>query len=401
MTLPKVNPGQLIKSLDWNALIDLVNAMDARLAILESGTATSAPRIDLAPDVVTEGDDIFIYGSRFDFSKGGQTVFFGSTRATGFLGGSSDTLLVVEVPNEVQGATDEGATMTLTVGNLVGFTTRAITVKNKPDVVTGGVQFTYKGSTPTTPAQNSQTFYNFELKSTASQPLVVTVTPTIQVILPLPAGVSDPNLPSRVMLIDSDNTEKPNGQIALPEGATKNIKLRLTLPDQVNGLKFSVSASVSAAGITTVNEAVPNQQVGQLGEQPDPTVTNFDNLKKIGGSGQVSTDTGGVAGVDGTIKVAAGTTATFQVRTQFDFANGTNSYDLNAAVDNGASGWSAAIDPSMQDPLPVTAPGGLIQIKFKITAPNNATNDVVRLTLTRAGVSTNNKRSVAYRLTLL
>jgi hypothetical protein len=52
----------------------------------------------------------------------------------------------------------------------------------------------------------------------------------------------------------------------------KTIALKLTLPTQTNGLKFSLSATASAPGIVTVNENLPDQTVGQEGEQPDPTV---------------------------------------------------------------------------------------------------------------------------------
>jgi len=279
------------------------------------------------------------------------------------------------------------------------FTTRAITVKNKPEVLTGGVAFTYKGSTPTTPAQNGDTLFNFELHSTASQDLTVTITPTIAVIPPLPAGVSDPNLPTRIKVLDADQTEKSNHQISLAEGATKTIGLKLTLPTQTNGLKFSLSATASAPGVITVNENVPDQTVGQEGEQPDPTVTNFDNLKKVAGTVTVSSDTGGVQGVDGTISVKKATTGKVSVRTTFENIDpGPNSYQLAATIDAPANNWSSQVDAVMPNPLPVSKPGGLVNVTFDLTAPDSADTAVVRLTLTRQGITKNNKRSVAYRL---
>src|SRR5436190_8994726 len=151
MSLKTVNPGELIKSLDWNELVAAINSLDMRVTDLESGGPGVAPHITqvLPAGPVTAGDTIRIYGSHFDYLLGGQSVFFGTTRAVSFLDGSSDTLLIVIVPNPVTGATEPGTPMTLTVGNLVATTTQAITVKSKPVVVTGVIQFSFNGTRPT------------------------------------------------------------------------------------------------------------------------------------------------------------------------------------------------------------------------------------------------------------
>src|SRR6478672_4002847 len=122
MSLKTVNPGDLITSLDWNDLIAAINALDGRVTTLESGGTGQAPHITevLPSGPVTEGDTVRIFGSNFDFVAGGATVFFGNTPIVGFLGGSSDTLLIVQVPDEVEGASDSGTALTLTVGNLFG-----------------------------------------------------------------------------------------------------------------------------------------------------------------------------------------------------------------------------------------------------------------------------------------
>src|SRR5947207_576884 len=119
MSLKTVNPGDLITSLDWNELVAAINNLDGRVITLESGGTGQAPHITqiLPAGPVTAGDIIRIFGSHFDFEEGGNSVFFGTTQATFFQAGSSDTLLIVRVPDPTAGAVEPGTAMTLTVGN--------------------------------------------------------------------------------------------------------------------------------------------------------------------------------------------------------------------------------------------------------------------------------------------
>lgn len=406
MAIRNVNPGDLITALDWNSLIDMINAMDVRLTQLEAtGPGGPDPRITqiLPPGPVTAGDTISIFGSNFDFSKSGQSVFFGNTRASGFLAGSSDTLLIVEVPDPVEGAVPTGTQMTLSVGNLVGVAVQSITVKSKPIVTHGGLAFTFKGTRPSaTPASGAAFFYDFELKSLASEDLVVTITPTIAVILPLPGGVVDPGLTGLLVLIDADSTERLDHTVPLLEGATKTISLRLTLPPGVDNLKYSLSATASAPGVDQIVESLPDQQVGHASEQPDSTVTTFEFSSIADGNAAFSVNTGGMAGVDGTVSVAAGTNATIELRTIFaNIPNGVlKNYTLTAVIEGAAGGWTTGVNSIMQNPLPVTGPGGIVFTDFDVHAPAVAATAKLRLTLTRADGAPNNKRSVAYRLIL-
>jgi hypothetical protein len=401
MPLQTVNPGDLITATDWNDLVAALNGLDARVADLESGGSNTAPRITqvLPTGARTVGEEIRIYGSNFGFTQGAHSVFFGNTRATNLRTGSSDTLLIVQIPDPVDGATEAGPTLTMSVGNLHGYTTWAIAIKSKPVVVSGGVQFTYLGSRPTTPAQNTQVFYDFELHSTASQDLNATLAPDIQIIPPLPVGVPDPGLGGLLTAIDSDGTERPDGRIALLEGATKTISLRLNLPNNTNGIKYSLSVAASASGVASVVEPVPNQQVGQAGEQPDATVTTFEFSSIADGQGSFSADTGGVSGIDGTLTVKRGTTVTIDLDTSFTGVPvGTTNYQLTATVQAPANGWSASVNPIMQNPTPIQGPGGSIDSLFDITAPASSNSATVQLMLTRQGATTSNKRSVSYRL---
>jgi hypothetical protein len=405
MAIANVNPGDLIKAADWNALITFLNAMDVRLTNLENNGTTGGgdknPHITqvLPEGPVTAGDTIRIFGSNFDFTMGGQSVFFGSTRAISFVTGSSDTLLIVQIPDPVAGATEAGAPLIMTVGNLVSTATWPMTIKSKPVVTAGGFQFAYQGSTPGTPLQNSPIIYHFQLRSFASEDLVTTITPVAHVIPPLPAGVTttDAQLLSLIKVLDTDMSERPTRQINLPEGATKLIHLQLSLPNSTDQLRYSLSATASAPGVTSVVESLPEQQVGHASEQPDPTISNLEFFSVSGGSTFSPT---APSGLDGTLSIPLNAAVTLRLRAQFvDIpATETHHYDCAVSVDTPANGWAAVRRPSMLNPLEIASPGGLKDVFANITAPGTATNAVLRVVLTHAEATTSNKRTVAYRL---
>lgn len=404
MPIQNVKPGDLITSDDWNDLVTALNSMEVRVAELEGGGSKTAPRITqvLPTGVRTVGDEIRIYGSNFDYIQGAHSVSFGNTPAVKFLAGSSNTLLIVEIPDPVEGTTLAGTVLTMSVGNLHSFTTRAITIKSKPVVISGGIDFTYLRSRPPTPTQDQAVFYDFSLHSTASQDLNVTITPDIQIIPPLPTGVNDPGLDGLLTVLDADGTERSNRLIELPEGSTKTISLRLNLPDNTNSIRYSLSVRASAPLVAPVVRSLPDQQVGQAGEQPDSTVTNLEFSRVDSGNADFSTRPVGTPGIDGTLSVQLGTTVRIEVEARFEFAAGvTNTYDLDVQLDAPDNGWSASVDTSLTfNPLPILGPGGTELLYLNITAPSTQASAIMRLTLIRQGETTRNRRRVAYLLTM-
>lgn len=396
MSLKTVNPGELITALEWNKLVATINGLDLRVTTLESGGVGQAPHITqiLPPGPVTAGDIIRIFGSHFDFLKGGHSVYFGSTRATFFQNDSSDTLLIVKVPDPTDGAVEAGTTMTLTVGNLVTTTTQAIIVKAKPEVTAGDIQFSFQKTRPTaTPTSNQQFFYDFELRSQANKDLTVTITPEIAVVK-LPVGKSDPGLPNLLMLIDN-NQERPNHQISLAAGATKTVSFRLNIPAGMDTLQYSFRATASAPGVVDQIETLAQQEVGAASEQPDPMVSSFEFFMSDDANSTFDPNTGGLPGIDGTLKVTKGKKAIIELEAIFvNIPQGGKSYHIDAEVTPGNVGWVGVVNSTMTNPLPVPTPGA-VQVMFDVTAPNSADTATLKVTLTR---ETTNKRSVSYRL---
>src|SRR5947208_16741066 len=101
MPLPNVTSGDVITAAYWNHLVSLLNDLETRLADLEGQGSDGTVRIIqvIPAGTVTAGDTIRVSGRNFDFVRGGHSVFFGTTRATNFLGGSSANLLIVQIPD--------------------------------------------------------------------------------------------------------------------------------------------------------------------------------------------------------------------------------------------------------------------------------------------------------------
>lgn len=400
MALRTVNAGDLITHQDWNDLVGTVTALLARVDELSTGGGRQPPRITLVlpSDTVTAGDTIRIFGSNFDVSRGGQSVFFGSSQAVNFRDGTSDTLLIVDVPDPVPGATPVGAAITMTVANLTSTATWALTIKSKPVVVTGGLEFAFVNSEPVTPTPGQGIRYNFRLTSLANADLMVTLAPMIQVIGA--AGLD--LLPGNAVTVhDDDGALRADRRIALTQGQTKTVSIRLAEIPAItpNGTRYTVSVSASAPGVQTITENLPEQVVGQASEQPDPTITNLEFSSVQAGTATFTP--GGAGGVDGTLVIPGGSTAVIALDATFaNIAVGTqNRYNLSAEVVPATAGWTARVNtvstPAFYD---IPGPGAQRFPNFDIIVPTTGGPVSMRLTITRSGAAADNKRSVTYRV---
>jgi hypothetical protein len=245
------------------------------------------------------------------------------------------------------------------------------------------------------PTSGSDVFYDFQLHSRASEDLLVRIVPTIQVIRPLPTGVDDPGLADLITMLDAAGGTIT--EVALPEGATRMISLRLALPEGVDGLRYSLRAMAISPDVQLKLESLPEQEVGQQSEQPDPGVGPFEfGFFDSHGESSFSTDIGHVSGVDGTLFLRQGTTDSVSMQMSFvDTSAGPIDYELSAEVQAPANGWSASVHPTTMNPI-VVVDGGSVDSLFTVTAPASASTAIVEFSVTRQG--TNSRRVVRFRL---
>jgi len=389
MPLPLMTPGELITASKWNDVTALVNNLEVRLALLEKGGTGLRITQVLPPGIVTAGDTIRISGSGFDFTRGGQSVFFGSSRGSEFGSDSSDSLLIVKIPDVVNGATPSGASITMTVGNLNEFVTWPLTIKSRPVLVGGGIEFGYLNSSPAAPAANAPITYNFRLASLSNVDLTITIAPNVQL-----GGAAVP-----VEVHDSDGQLRADKTIPLPTGVSKVIGLTIAqVPNVANGTTFTVTATASAVGIQPVADAAPLQTVGVAGDTPDPTIANL-TFNKFDTPGD-GTFAGPAVGdqTDGTISIPGNTAKTVTIFLDTTFSQipvgSIFKYFSSATVVTGV-GWTANPNALEGNEFDVAGPGEQDFPAFDINAPA-AGQATIQFTLTRQGLATNNKRSATF-----
>lgn len=394
MPIRLVFPGDLITAGDWNELIAIVNTLEVRVAELEKGGGGDDElRITqvLPPGVVTAGDTIRIVGSGFGFLKGTHSVFFGPTRASIFGDESTDTVLVVQIPDPVAGATPAGTPITMTVGNLSEFVTWPLTIKSRPVQVGGALEFGFLAATPATPTVGAAITYTFRLASLSNASVNVLITPDLDL----------PTAPPGVVEVHADGQVRTDRTVALPAGATKTIGVKITkIPDLPTGTTFNLSVTASAPGVQSQTAVLPPQMVGVAGESPDPTITNLTFSTVAEGTATFAAAPAGDT-VEGTLSIPG--TAPTRVTIQLDatFANipaGTSAHYLPSAEVVTGTGWSAARNAILTPTrYTVPAPGAQEFPGFDIDAPSSG-QAVIRFTLTHEEATTNNKRSITLRV---
>jgi len=348
MTLPLVHvrPGDVITAAFVNALIDQMQGLDTRLSQLEGTTpGTSAVRIlNVIPSVVRVGDDLEIQGQNFGFASGTQRVYFDAVRATVFRSGSSDSRLIVQVPNvpSVVPSLAAGATVTLQVSNANTSDSRSITVL--PVNQQGNVLATFAGVTPTviTPGTTTSAVFSYNANCGTLLPTQVTITPTISVA----------NWQPLLQVTDRSGAVLPNGVLPVTPNTTTpfNISLpQLPLPAG-NPSSVALTVALTGAGIDGSTDGPRTFTFGQATVQPDPTITTF--------TLNAAQPSGGVA--NNTISVATGNKVTIQLVATFTQDGVYNVTHAVTAPAAGAANWS--VTPTTfafwnKDQSPITVTG--------------------------------------------
>lgn len=237
LNLTRVKPGELIKADLMNQIMDALDALDAKIGATSTGVLIS----QLIPsDQIQVLQDLRIVGSNFQYSIGAQKVFFDNVPAVTYRLGSTDSLLIVQVP-DLGAMPSEGRKVTVSVSNLTSSDSRQITVIPIPNPVSGPVKVDAGDPIPNPVAQNAIADFPYTLTSGANLPATVTISATL-------AGVDWQNV---IQILDGNKNLIPDGKLQLVPNIPTNTFVRINkVPDNTNNTAFSLTLSVNSGGVT-------------------------------------------------------------------------------------------------------------------------------------------------------
>ena len=263
-SITRVRAGDLIRAEDFNLILDQLQALDARVSTLEGqgGPGPEALRItSVTPETPRVGDEMKITGSNFGFSTGAHRVFFDSVLVTAYKIGSSDNLLILDVP-EIPGLPTTGRATLLRVDNRTQTATRTITVLPRVVAAGGGVDLQHEGASPAAPTAGQPFALGFILNSRTGSAVTMLVTPTS----------SDSAIQGSMRVLNESGTPISSRQVSVPANGETRFSVDMQVPPGATaGDAFRVTVRAEGQGFRA--QAGPiSFTVGTAAPTPDPDI---------------------------------------------------------------------------------------------------------------------------------
>jgi len=260
----RVQPGDLITAADMNDLFTEIESLEARVAALEGGGSPPEPSVgavtitSMTPDPVVVGQTLTIVGTNFGLSTASNSVLFNGTPAFNTLSGSTDSLLIVTVPDLGASSPQQ---VTVTVSNAFTSAHRTITVNPAHVQQQGSVQVVFAGADPDPITAGTTNDFQFQLTDQLTvHPSTVSLSPNI-------GGQA-----WQATLLDNAKNPIPGHQVTFANhGDQKTVYVRLTIPQAANGTAFSVRLDAAYDNLSS-SSGDGNYTVGQFAD-PDPSFT--------------------------------------------------------------------------------------------------------------------------------
>jgi hypothetical protein len=322
-TFPRVKAGDVIRHDDWNQVLAAIEDLYSRIttpdptAVAITGFAPPGP--------VSVGDPLTIQGRNFQFSIGSLRLFFDGVAVNAFNLGSSDTQLLINVP-DIPNLPQQGRQVNVSVYNRTSNDQQQITVIPIPVPLSGIVTVSAQSFSGTPTAGGPPTTFPFVVTSGLSVPRALTLRPTVSVsawqnlVQVLDATTSTPQVIS-------------GGQIKLSPNQSMSVLVSIAIPSTAGGTPFGVALDAIDAltGANFGSSGTKSYTVGKA-SQDDPNV-QFGQISLVDFQppGQSNVLSGN------TITLLQGGSAIIRVVGTFKAAT---KYTVSIANQN-ATGWSA------------------------------------------------------------
>lgn len=375
-----VEPGDIVKSVEFNSIIDVLKDLTTRVSLLESGgvigggvaITSVAPSGDLRV-----GQEVTIFGKNFGYSIGAQRVFFNSVRVTIFKTGSNDEKLIIEIP-DVPGVSESGTPVTLTASNFTSSDSEQVTLKPVQLGQQGNVSLSFLNVTPATVIVGSKPKFKYQIEAPVMLPQTITIEPTVSIT----------SLQGSIKVLGASDQEIANRQLTLQPGQSTQISIQLeTIP--IGTTQFNLKVKANGAGIPG-SEDNRNFTIGATVEVDD-AITSFVPI--------ASAPPEALQG--STVAVAAGNSVFVKFRAEFT-GNETRTYDVLNTILSPATNWKVELGTGFFATPPtytISAPGQETP-SYKITPLAGATaTAAIEFTLKRQGSNKKRTSQLTFNLT--
>ena len=262
-----VRPGDLITAEQWNAMLALLDDLQARVETLE----VSALRIEIedviAPSPLRTGDTVTVIGRNFKTTAGTARAFVDGMEVAIAPGTFTTSRLDFTLPVELT-PPENGRLVVLRVSNGRTDDTRRLTVMPRVVPITGEVAIQWLGVEPATIRTGASIVWRYRAQSLANQDATFTVQAVVN-----PGGV----VPSNAFEVLNSNRELITSKaITLQAGATLATQFFVrvaSFPNLPAGTNFTLSLNFLLNGaIFSASDPEPFT-VGQATTQPDNTIS--------------------------------------------------------------------------------------------------------------------------------
>lgn len=349
MTVPvqRVQPGDLITSSFVNSLIDTLVDLDRRIASLEAGVTTSRQMMIFSPtptDTFHVGDEMRILGQGFGIPALNTVTFDNTARVATFKTGSSENLLIIDVPNLI--LPQQGKVVTMAVSNATGFAQTSFNLLPEvPKLPVGTISMNQVASPQQlVQAPGFDLFYNVGAAVNLAETYVV--------------GAQLTNAPGwQAFLADAQNNKLTPSELQLGAFASGQMHIRVVVPNGASGTaqlvvtvasKTNPASNTNPNGITTASTGILSLPVGGLAPGADKIGVAFNRVFAPAAFDGISTFT-----------VPRNQTGTIGFMVTLPPGAPAANYTATLAFDQGATGWGA---PQITDPQ--TSPPNAATCRF-------------------------------------
>lgn len=376
ISLPLVQPGDLITADTWNNIISTLLALEARLTALEGVTPGGGGQLaitGLSATALNVGDPLTVFGVNFGQTSRVAVTLHINGQTTLVPAGSYDPTSDdrhVRFPVPPIGGLGNGGAVRLQVQSPNGQDARDVTINPAvPTLPTGNLAVTLADFRNTNASSNQVdspgTFlltFNIKVFTTRQDSYNLLLTPS---------------LGTAVYVDDNQNAITP-AVVALPPtqpgGHGVDVKVRLTLP---GGIAAHTQGSLTLQVTSQLN---PNGLSQTSGPQ---TFSVGDPIPALGTIGLATTGASGVTNgsfdAQGVLGVTAGTECTLDLIANMPAGAPAGSYFVRVTSFDGGTGWTGRFANPGANPFAWAPANGAPRIKVGVTGTTAGSDTVWRL----------------------